>query len=81
MSRIYKFNDYPFNAMNFFSPSMIEAHFNVGNPKKKDIIVKRDKQYKIVDLDYFNGIYTLYVKEISKHNTFIDKVKQWISIK
>lgn len=63
----FKFNDYPFNAMRIISPSIIEAHFNVGNPKVKDTIIRNDKEYVIEDIDYFNDIFTLYVKE-ARHN-------------
>lgn len=48
----YKFNDYPFNAMSFIRDNLIEACFNIGNPKKGDIITKGQVRYKITKAEY-----------------------------
>lgn len=41
----YRFNDFPFNTMNWLNGNSIEAIFNIGNPKKGDVIEYRSKKF------------------------------------
>lgn len=65
----YKFNDYPFNMMNWVNGNTIEAVFHVGNPKKGDIIIYNSKKlgllkYVITSYEYKHDLYFLLVNPL-----------------
>lgn len=65
----YRFNDYPFNSMNWTQSNAIEAIFNVGNPKNGDVIEFHSKKFGkqnfiITHLEFKNPMYFLIVRQI-----------------